>query len=334
MRGRNLFSSLSILLLLAGGAAAQNNTIKGKVRSDNGVTVNNAIVELRQTGGGIATGQTVTRNDGDFAFSGLASAEYELSVTIAGYEPVVQLARFSHMDRMDFREVLNVEIVIRAKQDAILGAPGTNFVQDVPKPARAAFEKGIGKLREGKSDEAIALLREAISLFGDYFNANFQLGAELYRRGRLDEALQALERARQINDRDGAVFHWFGLVMVKQQKFGVAEYAFGEAIRLNATDTASHFYRGLMLIELAKQMSDKAQRAAELTRAEQEMTRAWELSMGRLTGVYRQRARISEMRGDREAAARELERYLKAEPNAKDASAVREMITRLRGPAH
>src|SRR6185503_1029549 len=106
------FSSLSILLLLAGGAAAQNNTIKGKVRSDNGVTVNNAIVELRQTGGGITTGQTVTRNDGDFAFSGLSSAEYELSVTIAGYEPVVQLARFSHMDRMDFREVLNVEIVI------------------------------------------------------------------------------------------------------------------------------------------------------------------------------------------------------------------------------
>ncbi len=333
MRGRTLFTSLSILLLLAGGAAAQNNTIKGKVRSTTGVTINNAIVELRQTGGG-ATGQTVTRNDGDFAFSGLDAAEYELAVTIAGYEPAVQLARFSHMDGMDFREVLNVEVVVRAKQEAVLGAPGTNFVQDVPKQARAAFEKGIAKLREAKSDEAIALFREAISLFNDYFNANFQLGAEFYRRGKLEDALQALERARQINDRDGAVFHWFGLVMVKQQKFGVAEYAFGEAVRLNSTDTASHFYRGLMLIELAKQMVDKAERAAELARAEQELTRAWELSDKRLTGVYRQRARISEMRGDREAAARELESYLKAEPNAKDASAVREMIAKLRGQAH
>jgi len=333
VRGRMFFSSLSILLLFAGGAAAQNNTIKGKVRSTSGVTVNNAIVELRQIGGA-ATGQTVTRNDGDFAFSSLEPAEYELAVTVAGYEPAVQLARFTQMDRMDFHQVLNVEVLIRPKQDAILGAPGTSFVQDVPKPARAAFEKGIAKLREAKSDEAITFLREAISLFNDYFNANFQLGCELYRRGKLDEALQALERARQINERDGAVFHWFGLVMVKQQKFGVAEYAFGEAVRLNATDTASHFYRGLMLIELAKQMSDKTQRAAELTRAEQEMTRAWELSQERLTGVYRQRARISEMRGDREAAARELEKYLKAEPNAKDAGAVREIIARLRGQAH
>ncbi|HEV8482089.1 MAG TPA: carboxypeptidase regulatory-like domain-containing protein [Blastocatellia bacterium] len=333
MRGRTLFSSLSILLLFAGAAAAQNNTIRGKVRSTNGITINNAIVELRQLGGG-STGQTVTRNDGDFAFSGLEPAEYEIAVTIAGYEPAVQLARFSLRDRMDFHEVLNVEVILRAKQEVgVLAAPGTNFVQDVPKPARAAFEKGLAKLREAKSDEAIALLREATSLFNDYFNAHFQLGAELYRRGKLDDALHALERARQINDRDGAVFHWFGLVMVKQQKFGVAEYAFGEAVRLNATDTASHFYHGLMLIELAKQMGDKTQRTAELARAEQEMTRAWELSEKRLTGVYRQRARICEMRGDREAAARELESYLKAEPNAKDVDAVREMITRLRSQA-
>ena len=329
---RTLFTSLSILLLLAGGAAAQNNTIKGKVRSSNGATVNNAIVELRQNGG-MGTGETVTRNDGDFAFSGLVAAEYELTVTIAGYEPAVQLARFNQMDRMDLPQVLNVEVIIRAKQDLVLSAPGTSFAQDVPKPARAAFDKGIAKLREAKSDEAIALLREAISLFNDYFNANFQLGAELYRRGSLEGALQALERARQINDRDAAVYHWFGLVMVKQQKFGVAEYAFGEAVRLNGTDTASHFYRGLMQIELAKQMADKAQRAAELARADQEMNRAWELSEKRLTGVYRQRARIDEMRGDREAAARELESYLKAEPNARDAGAVREWIARLRGPA-
>ena len=97
---RTLFTSLSILLLFAGGAAAQNNTIRGKVRSANGATVNNAIVDLRQMGG-VGSGETVTRNDGDFAFSGLVAAEYELTVTVAGYEPVVQIARFNQMDRMD-----------------------------------------------------------------------------------------------------------------------------------------------------------------------------------------------------------------------------------------
>ena len=41
----------------------------------------------------------------------------------------------------------------------------------------------------------------------------------------------------QINDRNGAAYHWFGLVMIRQQKFRVAEYAFRcEAIRLKLSD--------------------------------------------------------------------------------------------------
>jgi hypothetical protein len=329
VRGRWLFTVPAALLLCAAAAAAQNNTIKGKVRALDGVTVNNAIVELRQRSGGVI-GQTVTRNDGDFAFSSLVAGEYELAVNIAGYDPVVQMVRFTQMDRMDFTQTLNVEVIIRARQEPTFGPPGTSFVQDVPKPARAAYDKAVAKLREGKPEEAIPLLREAINLFADYFHANFQLGIELYRANKLDDALQVLERARQINDREGAVFHWFGMVMIKQRKFGVADYAFREAIRLNATDTASHFYRGLVLIEIARQLGSRPERAKELGEAEGELTRAWELSQKRLTAVYRQRARISEMRGDREAAARELESFLKAEPNAKDADAVREMILKLR----
>ena len=329
MRGRRLFTALAVLLLIAAGAAAQNNTIKGKVRAIDGTTVNNAIVDLRQRSGGMI-GQTVTRNDGDFSFGGLIAGEFELAVTMAGFEPTVQAVRFNQMDRMDFNQVLNVEVIIRAKQAATFGPPGTSFVQDVPKPARAAFDKAVAKLRESKPEEAIAHLREAIALFPEYFHANFQLGIELYRINKLDDALQALERARQINDREGAVFHWFGLVMIKQQKFGVADYAFREAIKLNGSDTASHFYRGLVLIEIATQLGNRPERARELGEAEGEITRAWELSEKRLTAVYRQRARICEMRGDREAAAKELENYLKAEPNAKDSAAVREMILKLR----
>jgi Tfp pilus assembly protein PilF len=322
-------NALGFLLLSAVIAGAQDNTIKGKVRSISGATVNNAIVELRQSSGGMI-GQTVTRNDGDFAFGGLAPAEYEVAVTVTGYDPAVQMVRFRRLDRMDFAEVLNIEVVIRPRQEAPLGPPGTSFVQDVPKPARAAYDRGVAKLREHKSDEAIAAFREAVGMFGDYFHAHFQLGAELYRRDKLDESLQSLERARQINEREGAVFHFFGLVMTKQRKFGVAEYAFREATRLNPGDTASHFYRGLVLIEVAKQLGNRPERFPELSEAEKAMTRAWELSNKKLTAVYRQKARINELRGDMEAAARELENYLKAEPNAKDAVAVREMITKLR----
>jgi len=61
------------------------------------------------------------------------------------------------------------------------------------------------------------------------------------------------------------------------------------------------------------------------------LERAWELSDKRLNDVYVQRARIYERRGNKEAAARELEQYLRAEPEAKNAAAIRQAITTLRG---
>jgi tetratricopeptide (TPR) repeat protein len=335
MRWRLPLAALALVLLFNSLAVAQNtntnsNTLRGKVRSPDGITVNNAIVELRFGGGGMIA-QTVTRNDGDFAFSNLAPGEYEVAVMIAGYDPVVQVARFSQNDRMSFAEVLNIEVIIRPKKETTLSAPGTNFAQDVPKNARAAYERAIARLREGKSEEGVGALREAIATFNDYFDAHFALGKELFRQGKDDEALEALERARQINDRQDAVFYMFGLVMIKQRKYVIAEYAFREATRLNPNNVASRFYHGQTLIEIALRESDQRQRAADLNTADQELNRAWEASDKRLSAVYLQRARIHEVRGEKETAARDLESFLKAEPEAKNAPAIREAIARLRG---
>ncbi|HJQ69564.1 MAG TPA: carboxypeptidase regulatory-like domain-containing protein [Blastocatellia bacterium] len=330
MRRRNLFLALALVLLPA-TVCAQGNMVRGKVRASNGTSLNNAIVELRQSGGGMI-GQTVTRNDGNYAFSNLTPGEYEVVVLLAGFEPGLQIARFNYGERMGFWEVVTVDVVLYPKPEAALGPPGTSFVQEVPKPARAAYEKAMAKVREGKSDEAVLLLQEAISIFNEYFDANFSLGRELFRMGKDAEALEALERARQINDREGAVYHTFGLVMMKQQKFAVAEYAFREATRLAAGNAVSHYFRGMALIEVATRTADERQRAIDFTEAEKELGRALDLSDKRLAAAYLQRARIHERRGDKEAAARDLESYLKAEPEAKNAAAIREAITKLRGP--
>jgi tetratricopeptide (TPR) repeat protein len=338
MRWRTLLSVLAFLFVIETGASAQlipphedqpTNTLKGKVRSIDGNTVNNAIVELRIGGGGMIS-QTVTRNDGDFLFSNLESGEYEVAVIIAGYEPAVQVARFSQSAQMKFSEVVNIEVMIRPKKEPAMFAPGINFVQDVPKPARVAYEKGIARLREGKSEEGVAALREAIGHFNDYFAAYYALGREMFRAGKDKEALEAFERARQINDRQDAVYYMFGLVMLKERKFGVAEYAFREAIRLNATNSTSHLYHAESLIELAIHGADARQRAADLDAADQELNKAWDTSNKRLNVVYVLRARIHESKGDKEAAARELENYLKAEPEARNAAAIRDAIAKLR----
>ncbi len=330
MKRHKLLTVFGLVMISGGTAFAQSNQLRGKVRAPNGVTVNNAIVELR-VGGSAMIAQTVTRNDGDFAFTGLATGEYEIAVTMAGYEPVVQMARFNQSGRMDFSEVINMEILIRPRKENVLSAPGTNFAQDVPKPARLAYEKAAARMRDGKPEEAVAALREAIANFNDYFDAHFALGKELFREGKDDEALEALERARQINDRQDSVYHMFGLIMLKQGKFAVAEYAFREATRLNGNSATAHFYHAQALIELAVRGSDQRQLNTDLGAADKELDLAWETSEKRLTAVYLQRARIHETRGQKEAAAVDLESYLKAEPEAKNVTTIRAAIAKLRG---
>ncbi|HKG23182.1 MAG TPA: carboxypeptidase regulatory-like domain-containing protein, partial [Blastocatellia bacterium] len=273
MRWRIILVALLPILLPAATAFAQQNTIRGKVRATSGATLNNAVVELRMGGGGLL-GQTVTRNDGDFSFNGLVSAEYEISVMLAGYEPAVQFTRFNNSPRDGVREDIFVEVIIKAKPGPALGAPGVSFAQDVPQAARAAYEKATARLQEGKPEEAIALLREATGIFNDYFDAYFVLGTELLRRDRDDEALEALEQARRINEREGAVYHVFGLVMMKQKKFAVAEYAFREATRLNRSNASSHFYRGVALVELVTRSEDERQRKLDMEEAEKELNLA------------------------------------------------------------
>ena len=330
MKRQTLVLAFALALVSSGDSFAQSNMLRGKVRAVNGVTVNNAIVELR-IGGGAMISQTVTRNDGDFAFSNLSGREYEVSVSIAGYEPAVQMARFNQNDRMGFSEVINIEVLIRPKRDLALAPPGTSYAQEVPKRARAAYEKALARLRDGKSDEAVVALREAIATFNDYFDAHYVLGRELFRTGKDNEALEALERARQINDRQDAVYYLFGLVMMKQGKYAVAEFAFGEATRLNANNVWSRFHHGQALIELAVRTNDERQRNTDLSAAEKELDRAWENSEKRLLDVYLQRARIHEIRGQKEAAAADLENYLKAVPEAKNSATIRAAIAKLRG---
>lgn len=263
----------------------------------------------------------------------LGPGEYEVRVTMPGYRPAkesVQIRGSLRSNSPQLGEVVNVELSLDPSNDTSLGPPAVSFVQDVPKPARAAYEKGVAKMREGKVDEAIVFLREATSHYNDYFDAHFALGSGYYRLGKDDEALEALERARQINDRGAAVYYTFGMIMLRQQKFRTAEYAFGKAAELNDNYALAHFNHAVCLIELALRTTETAQVKDLLTKADRELDRSWELSGKHLNTVFLQRARIHQERGDREAAARELENYVKAEPGAKNSAAFKEAIRRLR----
>lgn len=332
--GKRSTLALTALLLLPMAGFAQNSVLRGKVYAKDGSAVNNATVELRGSNGAMI-GQAFTRNDGDFSFSRLAAGEYEVHVTMSGYEPTIQMVILRDSMRVNtasdvVSEVVTIEVVLRPRADPTLGPPGTRFAQSIPKAALAAYEKAVSKIREGKSDEGIALLREATSEFSDYFDAHLALGVEFYKLGKDTESLEALERARLINDKGATVYYTFGMVMVRQQKFRAAEYAFGKAAELNDNHVHAHFNHAVALIEVALRTKDPSEVKTVLANADRELDRAWDLSGKKLNTVYLQRARVHEERGNKESAARALENYLKAEPDAKNAAVVKEAIAKLR----
>jgi tetratricopeptide (TPR) repeat protein len=339
MNTRSVNFAVAIVLLLTAAAAAraqQGHTIRGKVHNAQGLSLSHVSVDL-QTGTGSLISQTVTNNEGDFFFSELSGNSYLVIVSSPDYNGASERVDFVRKVGADEPgEIRLVDITLMPKSAPRAAAPGTTFVQDVPQAALTALTRALRLSKEGKGELALALMREALKIFPDYFDARFALGNEMVKAGRLGEAIAELEQARRINPKDARVYEAFGLVMMQQQKYAVAAAVFAEAARLNPLNPQPQLLRAMALIEYAAQLSsanatpDNAERNRALAEAENNLARAFELSGQKMLGVYLQRARIYEKRGELLRAAAELEHYLQANPVAVNAGEIRQAIRKLR----
>ncbi|HEX7957830.1 MAG TPA: tetratricopeptide repeat protein, partial [Pyrinomonadaceae bacterium] len=199
------------------------------------------------------------------------------------------------------------------------------------------FDRGLKLAREGRAAEAEAAVREAVAAFPDYFDARFWLANEMIRTNRLDAAVEHLEVARRVSPKDERVYLSFGQLLALKRNYAVAAAVFAEAARLNPSSPQPLLQRGTALVEYASLIdaaaSKKAaeERRAALDDAERALAEAARLGGGRLPAATLQLARVYEKRGEPARAADQLERYLRENPNAPNAPAIREAVKTLRG---
>ncbi|MFN0120693.1 MAG: tetratricopeptide repeat protein, partial [Blastocatellia bacterium] len=129
-------------------------------------------------------------------------------------------------------------------------APRQPFAQKIPFSAFVAYEQARVRLQGGRAPEAVTLLEEAITRFPEYFDALMMLGVEYGRQNREDEAVRLIERARLVNDTDARVYQAFGIIVARQRKFAVAEYAFRQALARDPADAVTRYSHALTLLEL------------------------------------------------------------------------------------
>jgi tetratricopeptide (TPR) repeat protein len=276
------------------------------------------LVEL-QTGNGVIFAQTVTTNEGDYAFSGLTGASFVLVVNEPNHELLSERVELTRTATSRPGERVRIDLVLKPRNKSATPQAGTVFQQDVPETALKAYRLGLRLLAERKSDQGIASLKEAIKIMPKYFDAHFALALELVRLHQLSEAIEELELARAVNPKDGRLYHTFGLVLYQQKKYELAVSVFEAAERFYPTNAELRLMRGAALIEIGR-----------LNEAEEELERADRISSGKLAMVHLHRARVFEKRGNRSKAADELESYLRQSPAAENASAIREAIKKLR----
>lgn len=340
MAKRMIMSTAMMTLILSCTALAKaqgGHVIRGKVRNSAGSTMAHIRVDL-EAGNGPLIQQTVTNTEGDFYFSNLSDTSYAVVVSAPDYEPVTERVDFFRQAANAPGETRMVEITLVPKGGVRPPRPGLNFVQTIPKAAQTSYESALKLSKQGKKEEAIAALQEAIRIFPDYFNARLILGNEFIKVGKHGEAIAQLDEARRINPRDDRTYELFGLVLMRQGKYVVAAAVFAEASRLNPLDPQYSLMRGMALIEQASTINASQSKQAENDRvatlddAETSLKHAYELSGKKLAAAHLQLARVYEKRGQRDRAASELEQYLREAPDAKNADAVRQGIKKLREP--
>ena len=261
----------------------------------------------------------------------LAPAEYQVVVNYLGYQRAAEAAVVSVATPAK-RPAADVLIEIRLKEPPP-PAPSPNavapFAQDVPFAARLYFIEAQAKFNAAQPAAGVAKLKDALKVFPDYFDALFALANESHKLKDDPTALQMLERARKVYDRDARVYRLFGVIMSKQHKFLVAEFAFREALQRDPQHAQSYQAHGIVLLELALAEKSPQQRRNFLNDAERQLQKALSLSAGKLVAAHLSLAEVYEARGEKQAALRALETYLKQRPNAPNEQTVRASIARL-----
>jgi tetratricopeptide (TPR) repeat protein len=320
-----MLSFILLLTLAAQPLAVQNFfTVVGNVRDDSGRLVSSIRVSLEdENSQPIRT--VFVDSSGRFQFRGLRAGNYRVRVETAGlpyeeYSEAIELVSMtnSNINPSMTEDTYPVDIVLKRKRSAPGSPPAAVFVQVVPPPARAEFDRGVNAM--GKDPQAAVLaLKKAIEIFPDYFDALQVLGTEYVQQGQFENAIPVLLRAVEINNRAYVSMYWLGTAFLKLKHleesinwlqkaaagdagnpnvFLMLGLAYGNNGALNESETA---------LKKAYQLGGAAAADAHLY----------------LAGIYNKQEKY----GD---AWRQLELYLKEAKGLKDKTQINEMIVKLK----
>ena len=237
-----------------------NNTIQGKVYfpagdRNTGKTIKLHVESANATGGG----STVTDQDGVFRFNGLRPGSYE--VVVDGGKDYENSREPVTIDPVGGGRIIQVNIALKPKVDASNPA-----FAGVPKAALDLYQKGSAAAQKGDAKGAVSFLTQAVTVHPAFTLALSELGAQYLKLSQWDKAAETFDALIKLKPDDagahldsGIALYNIGSVLLTDkkvdeanQKLGLAEVQFREAIKLNNPGPSAHYYLGMTLVKIKR----------------------------------------------------------------------------------
>jgi Flp pilus assembly protein TadD len=333
----HMFILLSLLTAAANSATGSlsflqgRNVINGVITNTTGRPIYNIRVELLDEVE-MAIKQTYTDPSGRYTFSNLSHGTFIVKVH-SDANHVGQSARLSlyaartgggsHYEQLDFVLKTREE----SKGNSVPSNTGPAFAQEVPENARKAYERGVKQLENTKqTEQGIASLKEAISIFPTYYLALERLGVEYIRLQQYQPAHETLTKALEVNPNGASCHYALGVAQFHLRQIPEAAESLRRSLMLapeSPNAAFAHFYLGLAYWKTGK-----------VADAEPHLKKSYELGGSAIPAdVHMHLAKYYSDNKRYKEAADELEMFLKKAPDARDAEMIRNLIKQLRAKA-
>jgi tetratricopeptide (TPR) repeat protein len=309
-------------------AQAPGGSIIGQVRIAPGHELKSPVIVTLESRG--ATIRMIyTDGEGRFSFNGLPANLYHVVINEKDYQRIEESVAIDPISSST--RLLTIYLVPRDVQkpeesSAVKGGNthltgSTEYTQQIPRPARKEYEKGVKSDRDGKTDDAVWHYQKAIALAPDFYAARNNLGSDFLSKSQFPEAQQQFESVIKVNPSDAAAYFNLGNLSLLRRQYEQAEHLVEQGLSKQPDSAFGHFLRGSLDARSGK---DKEAEAA--LRRCLELDPVMSKAHLALVNLYLQQKRNDE-------AASELRSFLKAFPEDPFAPRARQVLEKLEVPA-
>jgi Tfp pilus assembly protein PilF len=306
----------------------RNGVIYGRVTDAHGNPLRLMVHLLAD--GDMPAGDMYTDGSGQYAFRALPLGEYWVQVEAEGFQTARQAVRLETLlnPKMQVDLTLEKTIPSPAQPSPVIAGSRSSLMVDAKKPASGdaralqEFAKGSARQKKGDVKGAIAHYGKALRIDPQFYPALNNLGALYERKGAHQQAEQVLLRALNANPNDGESYVNLGHVLYEEGRYAEARAWLEEGVKRSPNSASGWFFLGSTDLRLGN-----------LGSAEFNLKQACSLEPKALPAAHLQLANVYLRKHDLQAANKELDDYLKVNPDDPQAPAIRKLLANVK-PEH